>query len=343
MLTYEIATIPDIDLHGTVTRRCAGCGQVRTLEVIGVPGDPGECRTTFDYVHCRGCGTLSLQTEPNNIGDYYAGSYYSFGQVRAPGRLKGALKRLRDAASVTDTSPFAALIRQVSCHVGLLSLRPLFDGSLGRRFTKRDALLDVGCGDGRKLLDLRSIGFSDLTGVDPFMQNPRSERGLLLKRGSLEDLGRAFDIVTFHHSFEHIAEAERTLRLLHAVVDPDGRLVIRIPLAASWAWRQFGGEWAQLDAPRHAHLFSSSGFQALAGRTGWTVERTVYDSGPLQVSGSLLRRKGINVHARPSRAERGFTRAQRQSFVRQARALNRQFDGDQATFFLGHRAAFDAV
>jgi hypothetical protein len=38
------------------------------------------------------------------------------------------------------------------------------------------SVLDVGCGKGPHLLDLRARGFSNLTGIDPFIEDHLGER-----------------------------------------------------------------------------------------------------------------------------------------------------------------------
>ena len=333
MTGNAIENIPAVEARGFVFSSCMGCGASGPMPAVAVPGDPEPARKTFVYSFCPQCRTLSLVDPPADMSAYYADDYYSFG-LRASSRLRTLARRARNAMTLFDATPIAAMSARLASNQSFLSLRPLFNGSLGRTYRRSDSILDVGSGDGQKLYDLRELGFSNLTGVDPFMRNPRTAPNLALRRASLDDIEGTFDVVMFHHSMEHMPDPRRTLQTTLKLLSPRGVAVVRIPVVGGWAWRTFGGEWAQLDAPRHLHLFSRQGFASLATRSGWRVARTIYDSGALQIAGSRLRGMGINFHKNPGALKDQFFSKERREFGRVAAALNRAADGDQATFFL---------
>jgi SAM-dependent methyltransferase len=184
------------------------------------------------------------------------------------------------------------------------------------------------------LYDLRELGFSNLTGIDPYARAPVSSEGFSIRRASLDDVNERFDVIMFNHSLEHLTDPKHALLTSATLLNSGGMLVIRIPLTGGWAWRAYGGEWAQLDAPRHIHLFSEQGFTSLAERAGWRLAGMLYDSGTLQFTGSQLRLAGINYHTNPRELEARFSRAQLRDFALHAESLNRGADGDMATFFL---------
>lgn len=333
MLKYALKDIPQIEIIGRFEGKCVGCGSVGSIDAIRVPGDPGPERAYFEYTHCPECGTLSLRDIPEDLGAYYPSSYYSFSTKRAAG-LKALLKSYRDRSALFRALPFSDLINRLSPYRGLTSLQSLFDGSLPNRFDVNSSVLDVGCGDGEKLSALKGAGLKNLTGIDPYMVKEHQEPGFRLLRRSIEEIDGVSDIVTYHHAMEHVVHPEQTMVQLRELVSDRGALVVRIPVSTGWAWREYGGEWAQLDAPRHINLFSPLGFVALAKRANWNVAKIVFDSAPLQFTGSLLRRKNINFHEDPGAFKRTFGKHDEAMFWKKADRLNAEQDGDQATFFL---------
>jgi len=206
----------------------------------------------------------------------------------------------------------------------------------GSRLDLESRVLDVGCGDGHRLQTLRRYGFSHLTGIDPHLvREVEGTDAMVLSRKGLGELDGVFDLIMFHHSFEHLADPVEVLGEVHRLLAPHGLLLLRIPLAGSWAWRTYGVDWVQLDAPRHLFLYTPKGLSALASRTGFDLRRTVYDSGPFQVWGSELYRSGTalrdsgSVDGAPPPA---VSRDQLEQWERQAKRLNAADEGDQAAF-----------
>ena len=332
-MKYAIEEISAIEQRGRLNGSCAGCGWTGALARISVPGDPGPNRQSFVYSHCPRCGTLSLVEPPADMSSYYPDDYYSF-SVKKLHPLRRLARNVRNAMTLFDRSAVSGVSARLASNRSFLSLRPLFSGMLGRRFLRSDAILDVGCGDGQKLYDLRELGFSNLTGIDPYARAPVTSEGFSIRRATLDEIDGRFDVIVFNHSLEHLNDPEHALLTAATLLNAGGMLVIRIPLTGGWAWRTFGGEWAQLDAPRHIHLFSEQGFRSLAERAGWRVAHMLYDSGTLQFAGSHLRLAGVNYHKSPRELEARFSRAELRGFALHAERLNRDADGDMATFFL---------
>jgi len=139
---------------------------------------------------------------------------------------------------------------------------------------------------------------------------------------------------------EHLAETEATLKHLARLLAPEGSLIIRIPLAGSYAWRTFGSDWVSWDAPRHLILYTPRGLTQLAERCGLSLAGVIYDSEDFQFYGSEQYRRGIplvdprSVFNNPPSGV--FSRAEMDEFARRARELNASQDGDQACFFFKH-------
>lgn len=280
---------------------------------------------TFDYVECRDCGALQIDTIPADLEQAYGDDYYTERQ-----------RTIR-----TSRSRIGRALRHGSSRLRL-GIRP--DGLArlvsGRRYGRfdwfrrtrtglSDPILDVGCGSGRLLFRLHAEGFRTLVGIDPRLSGETADRarrcpGLRFERVTPEDHRGLYRLVMAHHSFEHMPDPLRSFEALAGLVAPGGSLLLRVPIADSWARTHYGADWAQLDAPRHLQIPTRASIERLAARTGLHVESVVDDSGVFQIWGS----------------ERSLPRGGAARFLRwllarrQAARLRRAGRGDQAAFYL---------
>jgi SAM-dependent methyltransferase len=193
-------------------------------------------------------------------------------------------------------------------------------------------ILDVGCGAGRLVLDLRAAGFR-ATGIDRFAPEISDSMGLAVRQGELQDVSEQFDCVMFNHSLEHIADQVETLRMALSKVRANGSCIVRIPIAG-WAWKEYGTDWVHLDAPRHLCVHTERSFRLAAGQAGFAVSETVYDSNDFLFWGSELYRRNVPLEDARYRLSDYFSKDCMKKFRRRALELNRQGQGDQAMFFL---------
>jgi SAM-dependent methyltransferase len=198
---------------------------------------------------------------------------------------------------------------------------------------KSSTILDVGSGAGRRLHVLAAAGFRRLQGVDAYIDESRTySNGVSVRKVDLSDVRESFDVVMFNHSFEHMDDPRGVLRHAMAAMNPKGWLLIRIPVADSWAFRHYGEHWAQLDAPRHLVVHTVAGMRELAREVGLRLKKVEYDSGAFGLWASERYLRGI-----PLVAEADYpTAADERQLAAAATRLNRARDGDQALFVL-HR------
>jgi SAM-dependent methyltransferase len=285
-------------------------------------------RERFRYAECERCGALSLLDPPPDLGPYYGDGYYSFD---TPGRMMTAAR----AAWIRSVATGAGHRRRL---VGRLADRPPWIEWFARAGVTRDArILDVGSGGGRRLDDLASAGFRDVTGIDPYLDRDRSiARGVRVLARSLGEVDGRFDLIMFNHSLEHVADQVGTLRSARFRLAEGGRVLVRIPVLGL-AWDVYGVDWVQLDPPRHFVIHSEGSMRRAAQAAGLAVDSVSYDSTPFQFWGSELYESGVPFVEKPwSRGEvqlrifRGRDAGRR----RAATGLNRDGVGDQAQFLL---------
>jgi SAM-dependent methyltransferase len=137
--------------------------------------------------------------------------------------------------------------------VGIEECRRLFEGptpSRMRAVVRRahgPRLLDVGCYDGRFLLELKTAQPEiEGVGVDYDAENIEIARTLhpeLVERVRLASAyelpfeDRSFDCVTFQEVIEHLEGAALAVKELNRVLRPDGTLIVSTPNA--YFWRDF--------------------------------------------------------------------------------------------------------
>jgi predicted SAM-dependent methyltransferase len=202
----------------------------------------------------------------------------------------------------------------------------------------RSEVLDVGSGAGETLVSLSHFGFRDLIGVDPFIASDiEYSSGVRVLKSELEDVRGQFELVLANHTIEHLPDPRATLKEIYRLLKPRRYAIIRIPIL-SYAWRKYGTDWVQLDAPRHLFLFTAEEFSKLASAAGFKVRKIRYDSTAFQFWGSEQYARDIPLMHESSHfvnpENSPFTSEQIASYTAEADRLNARGEGDQAAFYL---------
>ena len=106
-----------------------------------------------------------------------------------------------------------------------------------------DAILDVGTGNGSLLLSLFKIGFTNLTGIDPFIEKDRQYGSINIYRKSVFDVTEQYDLSMLHHAFEHMDEPLKVLLQLNKLIKKGKCVLIRTPVMGMYSWGKYGVNW----------------------------------------------------------------------------------------------------
>jgi SAM-dependent methyltransferase len=326
-----------IDAVSPVTHQCpicrsAGNRRHSAREMLIGTRDP------FEYAECTSCGCLFLLDPPDLAPYYRAAGYYPL-MAADEARPTGLRRLIRVAAAelALRSLPVAAVRRIPNPASGVVEPIPHWSVLLRRGGARPDsAILDVGCGSGGFLYLLRRNGFSNLTGLDPFVPESVGSDGLRIYKSTLEQFeGGPYELVFFNDSFEHVPDPIATLRAAAERLTESGTIVIRTPLADSHAWRTYGANWVALDPPRHLVVQTRASMMKASAEVGLRISEVVYDSTSLQFWGSEQCARDIPLSDARTPA---FPKEQLRRWAREADKLNRGQSGDHAAFIL-RRAA----
>lgn len=139
-------------------------------------------------------------------------------------------------------------------------------------------LLDVGCGDGRSVEWLRSLGW-DAEGIDfdRAAVATATARGIPVRQGDLRslDVGQpTFDALTLSHVIEHVHDPRSLLAECGWMLRSGGRIVVVTPNARSFLAQRYAHDWIGLDPPRHLQVFTLGVLTRLVREAGFAVERS---------------------------------------------------------------------
>ena len=176
-------------------------------------------------------------------------------------------------------------------------------------------------------------------GIDPFIkQDIVYAGGVRIYKKPITDLSALHDMIIFNHSLEHMENQQELLSQVFSLLKPGGCALIRTPVTSTYAWRTYGINWVQLDAPRHFYLHTVRSMDILRKKAGFSDMEVNFDSNDLQFWGSEQYVQGIPLRDPRSYAEHYddvlFSKEQMRAFREKAELLNGQNDGDMACFYL---------
>jgi SAM-dependent methyltransferase len=293
-------------------------------------------RHVFPYLECAECGCLQIIDIPQDMRQYYPAEYYSFKEPEVFAKLEKDnpavrfLRHQRTAYMLGGSNLIGMICLAVNPSPLKLSGYIQFLKKCNCRLDTK--ILDVGSGTGVMLSELAWYGFSNLTGMDPFIEADFHSRNVHIYKCNIFSLKGSFDLIMFNHSFEHMDRPFDVLARARELLSDNGRVLIRIPTVSSHAWQQYGVDWISLDAPRHLFLYSLKAFGILADRAGFRIRETLYDASAFSLWGSEQYRADIPLTDERSysvnNAKSIFSEEQMKKFDVLAGKLNAEKMGD---------------
>jgi SAM-dependent methyltransferase len=219
----------------------------------------------YRIVRCARCTLMFLNPmySDEELGALYPDDYYAYQDNFSRSRSKELIK----------------------------SLLGLHIGTRDPEFSSPGRILDLGCGTGWFLREMRDKGW-DSYGVEINLvaaELGRKKAGLNITAGTLrqadfpEDF---FDYVRANHSFEHTSCPSETLVEIRRILRPGGRLLIGVPNVAGLNAKIFGQYWWYLGAPVHPFTYSVRTLTQLLEKQQFEIVKVTYNSDYSGILGS---------------------------------------------------------
>jgi SAM-dependent methyltransferase len=248
---------------------CALCGGRDFAFVLRAKdfhyGNPG----LYELAQCRACSLCFLDPMYNDaeVAAFYPKNYYSF----------------TDQFGKEESPAYTRLVRAI---LGLREFR-----THDPQFDKPGRVLDVGCGTGWFISQMRDLGW-EVMGVEPneaAAAYGKAKSSLNIFAGTLLEAAlppSSFDYVRLNHSFEHMSDPNRVLDEIHRILAPHGKLMIGVPNRASLNARLFGPYWYHLALPLHAYHYSTKTLVQMLKKHGFASERVIFNTHNAGIQGS---------------------------------------------------------
>jgi 2-polyprenyl-3-methyl-5-hydroxy-6-metoxy-1,4-benzoquinol methylase len=146
------------------------------------------------------------------------------------------------------------------------------------KILRNGRLLDVGCGTGEFLHEMRKAGW-EVAGIERDPEAARYARETLqlnVLTGGIEALAsinEKFEVITLWHVLEHLYRPKGALQNILSRLNENGVVIIAVPNVGGFDAKFYGNNWVALDAPRHVQHFTLETLQALAAQAGLKMLR----------------------------------------------------------------------
>jgi len=319
--------------------KCRICGNVEHNRAILLKENQHGTLEKFQYFQCSSCECIQIADIPSDPGKYYPKNYFAFDPKNGDTYLQkdlGFFKRTQTDYLIFGRQPVLGRLFTIGYPV-----HRLIQWLRNMRLNKDAAVLDIGCGTGTYLKQMYQMGYSDLTGVDPFIERDYIFSGnfRILKRDPLEIEGnKKFDCIMMHHSFEHMVQEREVLEKAKELLKPGGTILVRIPIYSQPLMEKYGDSLVSLDAPRHIYVHSTKSMKLICSQSGLNVDRVVYDADAFSFWASEQYARGIILTDKNSydvtKTGSIFTEAQIKEFKKEIKKLNEEGRSDAAAFYI---------
>ena len=150
------------------------------------------------------------------------------------------------------------------------------------QFVKDASILEIGCGEGILLGQLRKYGFSALEGFEPSYTAAKraQKRGLSIHNAYFDPLiiNRKYDLVVMSHVLEHIENPIEFLEQINSILNPGGGLLLTQTNYRGLIPKIQKDSWYAWVPDQHFWHFTPKSLETIFNRTGYLISSVNYSS-----------------------------------------------------------------
>ena len=229
----------------------------------------------FEYIVCSHCGSIQIKNIPDNLSDYYDNdNYYSFTNFNK--LISFLLSHFYKNYFHFDLIGYLTSFF-LQYDESWNSTAKLFKNNIIDFISK---ILDVGCGNGIFINHLSHLGFKNLEGTDPFIQEAILNDSYKVFKKEIQDLESTgeYDLILFKDSLEHVFNPIEILSEAERLLSDEGRILITIPLKNGVMWDMYKEYSFILCPPTHIAVPSLKGLEFMASECNLEICEIICDS-----------------------------------------------------------------
>lgn len=314
--------------------KCNICGNTQNNKPYILKEMMFGYKDEFKYFECANCACFQIDEIPDNMDKYYPDDYYSFNQgVQEPLKLSYFKQLQYDHLSGYKQSVLGAM---ASFKYNPKIYHWFKNMGVENKSVK---ILDIGCGNGKLIKQLHQVGFTNLTGVDPYVEKDITyNQNLKILKRTIFEINDQFDIIMMHHSLEHMDRQIDVINRIDQLLRPKGKLLIRIPIMSKTLFQKYGINLVSLDPPRHFFIHSIKSIKMLLMNAGFAIKKIVYDTELFDIISSEQYLRDISLHNSRSynvnKRNSVFSKREISQFKKFSQELNENEEGSTVAFYI---------
>ncbi len=256
----------------TQTVCCNLCGGTDSVPLYTARDRSCSIEGNFTYVRCNTCGLVYMnpQVIPEDIGKLYP-------EVYAPYHHDTTKKRFGILSEIWKN-----IFKSVK-----------LDKSIGKQINQQSRVLDIGCGSGDFLNEIKNKHNCEIYGLDmseTAIHSAKQFYNIDVFKGTISEAPwteNYFDIITAWHYMEHVNNPNQNVQKMAQMLKPGGWLVLGVPNIESFGARHFKDKWYPLECPRHLCIWSPKTMELLIQKNGLRLNNIIYAMDPWWLVTSL--------------------------------------------------------